>query len=114
MIVQRWRQSAFAGWILTSDGENPTGTEIQFVSESDTRESQWNCGKRMERLCLTLRPNGRLGKIVKIRGEDHTVVKAINRSLAQPRRVGQIIFHRQTSRSDRGRLLASLKQVGGF
>lgn len=82
---------------LTSDGEKPDRhRDSEFVSQDDTRESlaaHWEGGWSALFSALgSLRPDD-LGKTVTIRGQDHTVVKAINRSLAHTAsHVGQIIF----------------------
>ncbi len=82
---------------LATDGEKPDRhRDTEFVSESDTRESLsafWEQGWSALFSTLGSLQPGDLGKIVTIRGEDHTVVKAINRSLAHTAsHVGQIIF----------------------
>ncbi len=69
---------------LTSDGEKPDrNRDSEFVADDDTRESLmqfWENG--WNRLFETLQSLTveDLGKIVQIRGEDFTVVKAINRA----------------------------------
>ncbi len=82
---------------LTSDGEkSDRNRDSEFVSENDTRESVlqiWETGfqtlfKTLESLKIE-----DLGKIVQIRGEDFTVVKAMNRALAHTAsHIGQIQF----------------------
>jgi Protein of unknown function (DUF1572) len=82
---------------LTTDGEKPyRHRDSEFVSGDDTRDSLmefWENGWQTLFLTLeSLQPDD-LGAIVKIRGEDHTVVKAMNRSMAHTSsHVGQIIF----------------------
>lgn len=82
---------------LTSDGEKQDRhRDTEFEPENDTRSSLmelWETGWSTLFATLdSLRPDD-MGKIVKIRGEDHTVVKALNRSLAHTAsHVGQIIF----------------------
>lgn len=82
---------------LTTDGEKPyRHRDSEFVAAEDTRESLmefWENGWQTLFLTLeSLQPDD-LSAIVKIRGEDHTVVKAMNRSLAHTcSHVGQIVF----------------------
>jgi len=82
---------------LVTDGEKPDRhRDSEFVSESDTRESLsafWQQGWSALFTTLgSLQPDD-LEKTVKIRGEDHTVIKALNRSLAHTSsHVGQIVF----------------------
>jgi len=82
---------------LTTDGEKPDRhRDSEFEPEKDTRSSLtalWETGWNTLFATLdSLQPED-LGKIVKIRGEDHTVVKALDRSLAHTAsHVGQIIF----------------------
>jgi len=82
---------------LTSDGEKPDrNRDSEFVADDDTRESLmqfWENG--WNRLFETLQSLTveDLGKIVQIRGEDFTVVKAINRAaMHTASHVGQITF----------------------
>jgi len=80
---------------LTSDGEKADRfRDSEFVAETDTRESLdalWETG--WSALFSSLESLGveDFGKTVKIRGEDFSVMKAINRSLAHTAyHVGQI------------------------
>jgi hypothetical protein len=96
---------------LIADGEKADrNRDSEFVSESDTRENLaafWERG--WNALFITfgsLQPDD-LGKTVKIRGEDHTVVKAINRSLAHSSsHVGQIVFLAKHLRSKEWKTLS--------
>ncbi|HXH68945.1 MAG TPA: DUF1572 family protein [Pyrinomonadaceae bacterium] len=82
---------------LTSDGEKTDrNRDSEFVADDDTRESLmqfWENGwdALFENLqSLTIED---LGKIVQIRGEDFTVVKAINRAaMHTASHIGQITF----------------------
>ena len=82
---------------LTSDGEKADrNRDAEFIAENDSRESIlqiWENGFQTLLATLeSLKPED-LGKIVQIRCEDFTVVKAINRSLAHTTsHVGQIQF----------------------
>jgi hypothetical protein len=82
---------------LTSDGEKADrDRDSEFVAERDTRESLtalWETGwKALFDTLESLRVED-FGRTVKIRGEDFSVVKALNRSLAHTAyHVGQITF----------------------
>jgi hypothetical protein len=82
---------------LTSDGEKADrNRDAEFIAENDSRESVlqiWENGfQTLFETLESLKPED-LGKIVQIRGEDFTVVKAINRSLAHTAsHIGQIQF----------------------
>jgi hypothetical protein len=114
---------------LTTDGEKADrDRDSEFVSEADTRQSLAEFWERGWSALFTtlgsLRPAD-LGKTTAIRGQDHTVVKAINRSIAHTAsHVGQIIFlakHLQSSnwktlsipRNNSGRFNAFLHQKAG-
>lgn len=82
---------------LTTDGEKADRfRDSEFVAESDTRESLdalWETGwSALFGTLESLRVED-FGKTVTIRGEDFSVVKAMNRSLAHTAyHVGQITF----------------------
>lgn len=90
-LRSRWRD------FLISDGEKPDrNRDSEFVTENETRANLtafWNEGwQTLFNSLRSLQPED-LGKIVKIRGEDFTVVKAINRALTHAAyHVGQIVF----------------------
>ena len=80
---------------LTSDGEKADRfRDSEFVAETDTRESLdalWETGWSALFSSLESLRVEDFGKTVKIRGEDFSVMKAINRSLAHTAyHVGQI------------------------
>ena len=82
---------------LTSDGEKVDRfRDSEFVAETDTRESLdalWETGWSALFSSLESLRVEDFGKTVKIRGEDFSVMKAINRSLAHTAyHVGQITF----------------------
>ncbi|HEY0659451.1 MAG TPA: DUF1572 family protein [Pyrinomonadaceae bacterium] len=83
---------------LTADGEKATrNRDSEFVNyETDTRESLiefWENGWKILFKTLESLTVDDLGKTVKIRGEDFTVVKAINRGMAHTAyHIGQITF----------------------
>jgi hypothetical protein len=82
---------------LFSDGEKADRhRDGEFELQKDTRQSLtelWDQGWNALFSSLEALHPEDLGKIVKIRGEDHVVIKAINRSLAHTAlHVGQIVF----------------------
>ncbi len=82
---------------LTADGEKADRfRDSEFVAETDTRESLdalWETGWNALFESLETLKVEDFGKTVKIRGEDFSVVKAMNRALAHTAyHVGQIAF----------------------
>ncbi len=82
---------------LTEDGEKADrDRDSEFVTEADTRESLtalWETGWRALFDTLESLKIEDFGRTVKIRGEDFSVIKALNRSLAHTAyHVGQITF----------------------
>jgi len=82
---------------LTEDGEKADrNRDSEFIAETDTRESLdalWETGWNAALSTLESLSVEDVGKTVKIRGEDFSVPKAINRSLAHTAyHVGQIAF----------------------
>ena len=82
---------------LTADGEKPDrNRDSEFIAENDTRESLtqvWESGWNALFNSLESLTADDLGKTVKIRGEDFTVVKAINRSMMHTAsHIGQIVL----------------------
>ncbi len=82
---------------LTSDGEKANrNRDLEFVSDGDTRESVtkfWESGWAALFESLESLTAEDLNKIVHIRGEAHTIVKALNRSaMHTASHVGQIQF----------------------
>ena len=90
-LRSRWTE------FLTADGEKADRKrDAEFVAETDTRESLnalWETGwNALFETLESLRVED-FGKTVKIRGEDFSVPKALNRSLAHTAyHVGQITF----------------------
>lgn len=80
---------------LTTDGEKPDRhRDSEFVTDGDTRESLmqlWENGWQALFTTLESLTTRDLGKIVKIRTEDFTIVKAIYRAISHTgQHVGQI------------------------
>lgn len=91
-LRSRWTE------FLTADGEKPDRSrDSEFVAfENDTRKSLlefWNAGWQAALSTMESLQPADLEKTVKIRGENHTVVEAVNRSIAHTAyHVGQIVF----------------------
>jgi uncharacterized damage-inducible protein DinB len=91
-LRSRWTE------FLTADGEKPDrNRDSEFAAfENDTRKSLlefWNAGWQATLSTMESLQPADLEKTVKIRGENHTVVEAINRSIAHTAyHVGQIVF----------------------
>jgi len=99
MIVKHVGGNLRSRWtdFLTTDGEkSDRHRDSEFVAEADTRESLteiWETGWRALFGTLEALTIDDFGKTVTIRGEDFSVPKAINRSLAHTSyHVGQITF----------------------
>jgi len=100
LIVKHLAGNMRSRWtdFLTSDGEKPDRhRDSEFeVAESDTRselmgrwEQGWGC---VFGAVEALKPED-LGKTVAIRGEPHSVLKAVNRQLTHyAHHIGQIVF----------------------
>jgi hypothetical protein len=91
-MLSRWTD------FLTSDGEKPNrNRDMEFVIESQTTKDDvhayWERGWASLFAALEpLRPED-FEKTVKIRGEEHTIVQAINRQMMHyAYHVGQIVF----------------------
>jgi len=91
-MLSRWTD------FLTSDGEKPDrNRDMEFVIESQTTKDDviayWERGwKSVFDALDPLQPED-LGKVVLIRGEEHTVVQAMNRQMMHyAYHIGQIVF----------------------
>lgn len=91
-MLSRWTD------FLTTDGEKPDrNRDLEFVIESEASKADvmnyWEKGwQRTFDTLEALKPEDLL-RTVMIRGENHTVVQAINRQLAHyPYHIGQIVF----------------------
>ncbi len=100
VIMKHMAGNMFSRWtdFLTSDGEKPDrNRDMEFVIAPKTGKEDmlayWESG--WQRVFDTLEPLRAedLGKKVLIRGEEHTVIQAINRQLMHyANHIGQIIF----------------------
>ena len=105
---------------LTTDGEKPDrNRDVEFIIEPETSRktviSWWDEGWQCLFSALGALGPGDLERIVKIRGEDHTVVEAINRQLVHyATHVGQVIFIAKHLKSSQWQTLSvPRKQVTG-
>ena len=100
VIMKHMAGNMFSRWtdFLTTDGEKPDrNRDAEFVIEPKTGKEDvlayWEKG--WQRVFDTLEPlqADDLGRKVMIRGEEHTVIQAINRQLMHyANHIGQIIF----------------------
>ena len=100
VIMKHMAGNMFSRWtdFLTSDGEKPNrNRDMEFVIEPQTTKDQvidywergWEC---VFEALEPLRPED-FDKKVMIRGEEHTIVQAINRQMTHyAYHVGQIVF----------------------
>lgn len=100
VIIKHMAGNMLSRWtdFLTTDGEKPDrNRDMEFVITPQTTraglmarwEEGWACALRAVE---SLKPED-AGKIVYIRGEEHTVMKAVMRQVAHyAQHVGQIIF----------------------
>jgi hypothetical protein len=100
IIMKHMAGNMFSRWtdFLTSDGEKPNrNRDMEFVIESDTSKDQvvdyWERGWRCVFNALEPLQAADLERKVMIRGEEHTVMQAINRQLMHyANHIGQIVF----------------------
>ena len=91
-MLSRWTD------FLTSDGEKPNrGRDLEFVMLPETTRADmvayWEKGWQCVFEAIAPLTADDLMRIVKIRGQDHTVVQAINRQIAHyAYHVGQIVY----------------------
>jgi hypothetical protein len=100
VIMKHMAGNMFSRWtdFLTTDGEKPDrNRDMEFVIEPKTSKDDvlayWEKG--WQRVFDALEPLGGddLGRRVMIRGEEHTVIQAINRQLMHyANHIGQIVF----------------------
>ena len=99
VIVKHMAGNMRSRWtdFLTSDGEKPDrNRDAEFIDPPATREAlmhTWNDGWALVFHALEPLTDADLGRTVTIRGEDHSVMQAINRQLGHyAQHVGQIIL----------------------
>ncbi len=100
VIMKHMAGNMFSRWtdFLTTDGEKPNrNRDMEFVIESKTSKDDlidfWQQGWQCVFEALEPLRAEDLGKKVLIRGEEHTVIQAINRQLMHyANHIGQIVF----------------------
>jgi len=100
VIMKHMAGNMFSRWtgFLTTDGEKPDrNRDMEFVIEPDTSRadivSYWENGWQCVFDALEPLTPDDLGRQVLIRGEEHTVIQAINRQLMHyANHIGQIVF----------------------
>lgn len=100
IIMKHIAGNMFSRWtdFLTTDGEKPNrNRDMEFVTESDATKDQivdyWERGWQCLFNALEPLKAEDLQRNVMIRGEEHTVLQAINRQLMHySNHIGQIIF----------------------
>ncbi len=108
LIVKHMAGNMRSRWtdFLTSDGEKPNrNRDSEFVEPPSTRPElmqMWNAGWNLVFAALEPLSTTDLDRAVLIRGEQHSVMQAINRQVAHyAYHVGQIVFlakHLQSAR----------------
>ncbi len=100
VIIKHIAGNMFSRWtdFLTTDGEKPDrNRDMEFVMLPETTKdevlSYWEKGWKCTFAALEPLTADDLMRTVKIRGEDHTVVQAINRQIAHyANHIGQIVY----------------------
>ena len=100
VIMKHMAGNMFSRWtdFLTTDGEKPNrNRDMEFVIEEETTQQDvvdyWERGWQVVFAALEPLTAEDLMRKVSIRGEEHTVLQAINRQLMHyPNHIGQIIF----------------------
>ena len=100
VIMKHMAGNMFSRWtdFLTTDGEKPNrNRDMEFVIESQATQQDvldyWERGWQCVFDALESLKAEDLMRTVTIRGQDHTVLQAINRQLMHyPNHIGQIIF----------------------
>jgi hypothetical protein len=114
VIMKHMAGNMFSRWtdFLTTDGEKPDrNRDMEFVIEPKTSKDEilayWEKGwQRVFDALEPLRAED-LGKKVSIRGEEHTVIQAINRQLMHyANHIGQIVFLAKHFRSSEWKSLS--------
>ena len=100
VIMKHMAGNMFSRWtdFLTTDGEKPSrNRDMEFVIDPKTGKDAvldyWNSGWQCVFSALEPLRAEDLGRKVLIRGEEHTVIQAINRQLMHyANHIGQIVF----------------------
>ena len=100
VVMKHMAGNMFSRWtdFLTSDGEKPDrNRDMEFVINSGTTKADvldyWERGWACVFAAIEPLTLADFEKVVKIRGEDHTIVQAINRQLMHySYHIGQIVY----------------------
>jgi hypothetical protein len=121
VIMKHMAGNMFSRWtdFLTTDGDKPDrNRDMEFVIEPETKANDvrvyWEQG--WQRVFEALGPLGPddLGTKVTIRGEEHTVMQAINRQLMHyANHIGQIVFLAKHFRSSEWKSLSIPRNRSG-
>ena len=114
VIMKHMAGNMFSRWtdFLTTDGEKPNrNRDMEFVTEGQTSKDEvlayWENGWQCVFSALEPLRAGDLGTKVLIRGEEHTVIQAINRQLMHyANHIGQIVFLAKHFRSSEWKSLS--------
>jgi hypothetical protein len=114
VIMKHMAGNMFSRWtdFLTSDGEKPNrNRDMEFVIEPKTGKEDirayWEKGWQQVFAALEPLTADDLGRKVLIRGEEHTVIQAINRQLMHyADHIGQIVFLAKHFRSSEWKSLS--------
>jgi hypothetical protein len=114
VIMKHMAGNMFSRWtdFLTSDGEKPSrNRDMEFVIEPKTGKEDvlayWEKGWQCVFAALEPLTAADLAKKVLIRGEEHTVIQAINRQLMHyANHIGQIVFLAKHFRSSEWKSLS--------
>jgi hypothetical protein len=114
VIMKHLAGNMFSRWtdFLTTDGEKPNrNRDMEFVIEPETTPEElveyWEKGWQVVFDALEPLTEDDLMTKVSIRGEEHTVMQAINRQLMHyPNHIGQIIFLAKHFRSSQWNTLS--------
>jgi hypothetical protein len=114
VIMKHMAGNMFSRWtdFLTTDGEKPNrNRDMEFVTESDATKDRiadyWERGWQCVFNALEPLQAADLERKVLIRGEEHTVMQAINRQLMHyANHIGQIIFLAKHFRSSEWQTLS--------
>jgi hypothetical protein len=121
VIMKHMAGNMFSRWtdFLNSDGEKPgRNRDMEFVIEPEAGKKDvldyWHRGWRCVFNALEPLGSEDLGRKVLIRGEEHTVIQAINRQLMHyANHIGQIVFLAKHFRSTEWKTLSIPRNRSG-
>jgi uncharacterized protein DUF1572 len=121
VIMKHMAGNMFSRWtdFLTTDGEKPDrNRDMEFIIDPKTGKDEvvayWEKGRQRVFGALEPLTAEDLGKKVLIRGEEHTVIQAINRQLMHyANHIGQIVFLAKHFRSSEWKSLSIPRNRSG-